>query len=353
MGRHRAPLGPELRELSERMRAVAAGHGGVITTALSGSVGADDAAIRRLVSSGEWCRARRGVYRDPRFAPHQRSPDATAHHARCAVLLAALGSGAAAVSHTSAARLLDLPLPPSTADDVVLTRRPPASANRIGAGSRVHVARFDDADVVDVAGVPVLGGARLVLDCCCVLRPESALAVADAALGRHLVTRHELSVELRRRRSRPGARLAALIVERADPLAESWFESISRWWLLEAGLPRPVLQERFADERGAVRARVDLWLPAHRTVGEADGAAKYSTPGALFAEKQREDWLRDAHRVEVVRWVPREMAGPAGRAAVAGRFHRAFARHSGRPPPPHSGNPGRSGPDSCRSAEGV
>jgi hypothetical protein len=61
-------------------------------------------------------------------------------------------------------------------------------------------------------------------------------------------------------------------------------------------------------------------------VGEADGAGKYDEPGALFAEKQREDWLRDAHPVEVVRWVPVEMRSTAGRAGVAGRFARAEAR---------------------------
>ncbi len=56
-------------------------------------------------------------------------------------------------------------------------------------------------------------------------------------------------------------------------------------------------------------------------------AGKYDEPGALFAEKRREDWLRDAHRLEVVRWVPQEMRTPAGRAEVADRFRRAFARH--------------------------
>ena len=51
-------------------------------------------------------------------------------------------------------------------------------------------------------------------------------------------------------------------------------------------------------------------------------------PGALFAEKQREDWLRDIHRLEVVRWVPAEMRSRNGRAEVAARFARAAARAS-------------------------
>jgi hypothetical protein len=61
-------------------------------------------------------------------------------------------------------------------------------------------------------------------------------------------------------------------------------------------------------------------------VGEADGAGKYDGPGSLFAEKRREDWLRDVHRVGVVRWVPEEMRTATGRSTVVERFHRAFER---------------------------
>ncbi len=309
------------------MREHAGAHGGVITAARSERLGADATVIRRLLGSGEWCRARRGVYRDPGFVPRLPSPAAAEHHARCAGLIAALGSGVA-VSHTSAARLLDLPLPASTPDDMVVTRRPPAPSNRFGAASRVHLGPFDDAEVLEVHGVPVLTGARLVLDCCSVLRPEAALAIADAALRRRLVTPCDLDAELRRRPGRRGARTAALVVDRADPLAESAFESTSRWWLAAAGMPRPVLHQRFTDERGTVCARGAFWLPDHRVVGVADDPARYTQPGALFAERQQEDWLRDQLRVEVVRWGPSDMADPVRRAAVMARFRRAFARQA-------------------------
>ena len=90
-------------------------------------------------------------------------------------------------------------------------------------------------------------------------------------------------------------------------------------------MPRPRLQVAFTDGRGR-SARVDMLFD--RVVGEADGAGKYDEPGALFAEKQREDWLRDLHRLEVVRWVPAEMRSRRGRAEVVGRFARAAARVS-------------------------
>ena len=208
------------------MRALADGSGGVITAAQARPLGADQDAIRRLISRGEWARARRGVYRDLRLT----LPDELdrAHHQRCAALLAALAAPAV-ISHTSAARLLNLPLPPGGGGARAhITRRPPAATNDPLLGD-VHVTDYRDTDVLEIWGVPVLAGAR---------------------------------------------------------------------------------------------------FPEFRTVGEADGAGKYGEPGSLFAEKQREDWLRDTHEVEVVRWIPREMRGAAGRAGVVARFVRAFRRRS-------------------------
>jgi hypothetical protein len=325
VGRHREPLSPELHEISELMRARAADGGGMITAAQCRPFGANPTVIRRLLRSGRWRRARRGVYHDVRFVACRLSERAATHHAWCAGLVAALGTGVA-ISHTSAARLLDLPLPPGTPDELVLTRRPPARTNRFGPRTRVHALGFTDAEVQDVRGVPVLGGARMVLDCCTVLDPPDALAIADAALHRNVVTPAGLGAELRRWPGRPGTRTAAVVLERADRRAENWLESISRWWLAEAGLPRPVLQQRFTDGFGAIRARVDFWFPRQRIVGEADGALTYTDPGAFHVEKRREDWLRDQHGVEVVRWVTAEMLTPNGRAGVIDRFRRAAAR---------------------------
>ena len=337
MGRNREPLSGGLREISGHMRTVAAGQGGVITAAQGAAVGADPAVIRRLLGSGEWCRARRGVYRDTGFTARHLPAPASVLHGRCAALVAALG-GRAVASHTTAARLLGLPLPPGAGHEVELTRGPPARSNRIGTAARVHVAEFCPAQVRGVCGVPVLAGARLVLDCCAALSPPDALAVADAALRRGLTTPSELRRELDRRRGRPGARAAAVVVRRADPLAESGLESVSRWWLAEAGLPRPVLQQPFTDRLGVVRARAAFWFPDARVVGEADGIERYRTPGDLYAEKRREDWLRDQHRVEVVRWAAAEMAGPRGRAEVLERFRRALDRQA-RAPDDGSGVP--------------
>ena len=326
MGRRREPLQGELRALSDRMRVAAAGRAGVISAAEARALGADSSAIRRLCSSGEWFRIRRGVYGDALF----RSDDRSGHLQRCAAVLAGLRAGDAVVSHLSGARLLRLPLPPLVDARVAITRRPPAPdtgpRTASGIGVALHISDYDDRDVRHVSGVPVLAGARLVVDCCAVVPPDSALAIADKALFRQLTTRAELEEELGRRRGQPGLPVARRVVERARPGADNWFESSSRWWLLEAGLPVPELQKCFVDEWGIVQAQVDMWFPAHRTVGEADGAGKYDEPGSLFREKLREDWLRDSEQAEVVRWVPGEMRTESGRAKVVDRFARAFAR---------------------------
>jgi hypothetical protein len=305
------------------MRALAHPVGGVITAAQARPLGADQDAIRRLLRCGEWARSRRGVYRDLRLGLPEELDQA--HHQRCAALLAALAAPAV-VSHMSAVRLLNLPLPPGGGGARAhVTRRPPAATNDPLLGD-VHVTDYQDADIVEIHGVPVLAGARLVVDCCDCMPADSALAVADAMLFRHLTTPDALRRELDRRKGHSGTTVAAIVVERADPGGRSWFESMSRWWLLEAGLPRPVLQQEFSD--ATRRINTDLWFPEFRTVGEADGAGKYDEPGSLFAEKQREDWLRDTHQVEVVRWVPREMRTPRGRQEVANRFIRGFRRRS-------------------------
>jgi hypothetical protein len=318
MGRRPLPLSPSLLAMSASMRELAVVCGGVVTAAQCRVLGVDDAAVRRLIGAGCWTRARRVVYADAVFSTEIADSD---HHGCCAALLASLARPAV-VSHLSAARLLGLPLPPGRSDPrAVITRRAPAPSNDPVLGG-VHVRDDDEVDVIEVGGVAVLAGARVVLDCGDVLAPESALAVGDAALARRITSMGALRTA--RRAGRVRTRAIDLVVERADPRAESWFESVSRWWLREAGLPRPRLRVPFTDAQGRVRARVDMLFG--RVVGEADGAGEYDEPGVLVAEKRREDWLRDVHRVEVVRWVPEEMRSPSGRAAVVARFTRAAAR---------------------------
>lgn len=326
MGRIALPLDRRELELDARLRTIAARHGGVVSAAQARATGAVPGDIRRLLQHHLWSRERRGVYRDVRYVSLAADP---AHAARAASAIAAMSDGVV-VSHLSAVRLLGLPTPPWLPDQVSLTRRPPSHGND-AAGTDVHVAAFDEDSVQMVDGIPILGGARLVVDCCQVLDGPDALAVADGVLRAKGATLGQLQAAVIERHGVPYHHGAALVVERADPGAENWFESISRWWLLEAGLPRPSLQVPLRDGLGVVRARVDMLLEEEGVVGEADGAGKYDGgPRLLFEEKRREDWIRQFHQLEVVRWVPAEMRTRKGRDGVVARWWDAIDRARGR-----------------------
>ena len=324
MGLRPVALTRDEQALSARMSELAARQGGVVSARSARALGAQTGDIRRLMSAGRWTRPRRAVYAD---TTHRSSSPASLHAALCAAALAALDPGVVA-SHLTAARLLGLPTPSRLPDEVTLTRLPPSHGND-AAGTRIHVAVFDDDDVVTVDGIPVLTGARMVIDCCHVLPPPDALAIADGAVRAGLTNPDELGQAAAAGSGIPYGRRAAIIAERVDGRAENWFESVSRWWLLEGGLPRPELQVPLYDRTGSVRARLDFLLVAEKVAGESDGRGKYEGPDGsvrLFAEKRREDWIRHEHGLEVVRWVPAEMAYARGRVAVVQRFREAIER---------------------------
>lgn len=85
----------------------------------------------------------------------------------------------------------------------------------------------------------------------------------------------------------------------ADGRAENAFESISRLAFRTLGLPVPEPQVEVWV--GSHRlARVDFLWREHLVVGEADGKKKYTTVQDLYAEKRREEGLRNLG-LEVVR----------------------------------------------------
>ncbi|HVF18901.1 MAG TPA: DUF559 domain-containing protein, partial [Mycobacteriales bacterium] len=92
------------------------------------------------------------------------------------------------------------------------------------------------------------------------------------------------------------------------------------------GLPRPMLQHSIG------RYRVDFWFPEQRTVGEADGLAKYRDESRDVAQAQHD---RDAEiadtGAEIVHfnWLDAFVRPPE---RLAARFRRAFARAERRRP---------------------
>jgi hypothetical protein len=95
------------------------------------------------------------------------------------------------------------------------------------------------------------------------------------------------------------------------------------------GIPAPIPQYEVWDQ-GVLIGRADFCWEKFRTLGEFDGKQKYGRllkPGqtaadAVFAEKRREDALRDLGW-QIVRWLWEDLHHPA---ELRSRLERAFER---------------------------
>jgi very-short-patch-repair endonuclease len=67
-------------------------------------------------------------------------------------------------------------------------------------------------------------------------------------------------------------------------------ESVLRWLVHAAGLPRPVLQHRVLDGRGRFLGRVDLAWPERRVLVEFDGDG-HRERRAFVADARRQNGL--------------------------------------------------------------
>ena len=197
----------------------------------------------------------------------------------------------------------------------------------------LHAATLPPAHVAVVDGLPVTTLTRTVADLARTLPFEQAVAAGDRAAGRGLDFGH-LEDVLGCMQQWPGVRQARRVADFLDGRAGSVGESVSRVRIGELGLPAPVLQHEVYDADGTLIGRVDFAWLERRTIGEFDGRVKYGAllrpdqrpEDVLFAEKLREDALRDAGW-QVVRWTWADLARPL---VIRQRLLRAFAR-AGRP----------------------
>lgn len=284
------------------------------------AAGLTEKELRRLRADGRLTTVRPGVFVP---ADDPRDDDPTTWHALA--VRAAVGKVAAdaVVSHVSAAVLHGLTVWGCPLGRVHVTR-PQASGGRRTRRLHVHAAALAPDEVVEIAGVRVTSTARTVVDLARDRPFEQALVTADAALFRNRVIAAELAGAAAAVVGRTGSPNARRVVAAASGLSESPGETRSRVALARAGIPAPVQQYRV---RGL---RADFGWEQFRTVGEFDGKVKYGRglrpgqdPGdAVFAEKRREDALRD-EGLQVVRWVWAELETFD---VVAARLWRAFDR---------------------------
>jgi hypothetical protein len=222
--------------------------------------------VRRAITSGALRRISRGTYALPEAPLAQQA--------------AAAARGL--VSHGSAAEhwKLETLTPPGSAHVTV----PPQSRPRLQKGVTLHFSNVPARDDHDGVTSPV----RTVLDCARSLPTGEALAIADSALRRGLVTSNEL-IEAGLERRGPGRQRILRVAEAADAQAANPFESGLRGIILDAGLTGFVLQ--FPIRLPSGQAFLDLGHPVLRIALEADSFRYHMSPEAQLKDYRRHDEL--------------------------------------------------------------
>ena len=173
------------------------------------------------------------------------------------------------VSHLSAARLWDWEVPLTGEAGPVHVTVPSGTRVRQRRDRRIH---FSDVPIPETRrrhGILVTSPSRTWADLAAIVPPAALLAVTDQMLATGFPA-DEFQVLLRRYAGRRGMRAARRATGWADARAGSPMESVLRWVVIEAGLPRPVLQYVVL-AGGRFAGRVDMAWPDQKVLVEFDG----------------------------------------------------------------------------------
>lgn len=278
---------------------------GFFTRAMAREMGYDDKSVTRMVRAGVWTRFRRGYYS---FTDLWSALDETGRHlVRCRAVLHSLGEDVA-LSHVSGVVVHELGVWKADLGHVHVTRLDGAQG-RIEGDVIHHEGKWLDTDVVEVNGFRVLHPVRCALEYGTRVTSEEALVVLDSLLHTGRADEDDLARQFEKMGAWPGMRHLHIPIRMADGRAESVGESRGRWMFWTTGLPAPDLQVKIFDTAGELRGTCDWgWLHLG-LLGEFDGRVKYGRlldPGqdvgeVVFAEKQREDVLREITGCSMIR----------------------------------------------------
>lgn len=265
---------------------------GLVTSRQLSDAGLDPNDVRRLLRQGRLVRLRRGVYADG-----EAWVAADQFRGQPILRIRAAGLGLRAedyvFSHDSAAIALRIGAPdPRTS--VVHVSRPKVHGDADRNGVKHHLAPYRPQDVTEVDGLRLLAMPRTALDMAREHGRAHGLAACDAAL-RQGASRSQLVDQLSTMVAWPHSRCMRWCIEHADPLAESYLESLVRDFVLELGIGAPECQFGLSD--GHTTAFADMVVRRH--FFEADGLLKYplGNPSGkvpdvvLLEEKRRHDFL--------------------------------------------------------------
>jgi hypothetical protein len=286
------------------LRAAAEKQLGLFTARDAYRAGYGEPEVRHLCRSGAWTRIRRGVYMTNEGAAAIEGRPSHRHRIDSLALLLSLDRPDAALSHSTAARIFDLPVRRDLEHRIRLTD--PTGQWRRGTDFLVTHAPLTAEQVMRRGPLRLTVPVRTLVDCAREWPLEDTVVAMDAALLLALTTPAELQHQAASITHWRGAARAARAVELADGRSESPLETRGRLRIVGAGLPTPELQVEIR-VGGRLVAVVDAWFEESAVAVEFDGRVKYTDPWrgrdpaqVLWEEKRREDDLR-ALDIRVVR----------------------------------------------------
>ena len=299
---------------------------GFFTRQEAESAGYDDRAVAGMVRAAVWTRFRRGYFA---FTDEWTALDDVGRHlVRARAILRSHGS-VVTLSHVSAAVAHGIDVWGVPLDRVHVTRLDDG-AGRIDRDVIHHEGVCLEGDVTEVDGLRVTTAARSVIETGTRVTSEVALCLFDSGLFRGKFDHDELRRMHDRLASWPGTQHLHVPTRLATGKAQSVGESRGWWLFSRYHLPAPIPQYEVYDHDGRLVGTCDWGWPELGLLGEFDGHIKYGrllkpgqTPGdVVFAEKLREDALREASGCGMVRIVWPDYSRPAQTIARIERLMR-------------------------------
>jgi hypothetical protein len=232
---------------------------------------------------------------------------------------------AAFFSHSTAALLLDLPVPSRLARLRPVHVGCPAPARAMDARDITgHSMSIDPDDLVDRGPLRLTGPARTWLDLAALLSLGELVAVGDHLIHWQapLVTPGELADALERYPSRRGLQLARAALPLLRDRAESQRESLLRVIIVLAGLPEPACNLTVFDDRGRFLARGDLVYPEYKLFVEYQGD-QHRTDRAQWRSDIRRIGRLEDHGWQVLQFTDDDLRDPTALVARIARRLRA------------------------------
>ncbi len=197
-----------------------------------------------------------------------------------------------------------------TAAPVVLALPPHSQVRRPGV-SCIRSPLHDD-DIVVIGGIPVTSPVRTAFDLARTLPLTEAVVALDAMARAAGVNLDDVVAYVEDRPRWKGVPKTKRALALADPRARSCQETRFRLlWVLEAGLPTPLVNWSVVDKSGQLLGEIDLLDPTAGLAGEYDGAT-HRQLGAHARDNAREEWLEAAGLV-VVRATSIDLTAHRGR----------------------------------------